>query len=296
MVKYIFLRRAVNPYVRHHGSRRVRAASLGVALLALILLPPALAQVGSEPVSFLVYRPWPDPRGLDGDPLASALAPPPRAAERLPLTLVDRAVEASRAPENAPESALAHYREISRLVQEREAQGAPLALTLGGTVGPGVLVIDVLASRDAHVSLVVFEHAFSAYAARFVLEPTQAQANVTTRQEARLDPSWNVERLGVVAIAQRDGETQSATWLVSADAPTVQTRKSVLVEHVTANWCDPCGPVDEALALLATQRGVAGPLASVGAPSYLRAPEWPLLAGLVLGGGAALALLRRPRA
>ena len=264
-------------------------------LLALLLAPHALAQVGSEPVTFLVYRPWPDPRAgsAEADPLASPLAPPPRDVERLPFTLADRAQTAQRAPENAPESALAHYRELSRLVQAREAQGAPLSLTLTGTLATGILEIAASPSEAASVQLVVFEHARAPYAARFVLAPVALAANETTRQSVRLDPAWDAARLGVVAIAERQGETQSATWLVGSTSATVQTRKSVLLEHVTASWCDPCRPVDEALALLAAQRGVAGALVTDEAPSYLRAPSWTLYAGLILGGAAAVALLRR---
>lgn len=268
---------------------------LAAVLLAVLLLPPALAQVSGEPVSFLVYRPWPDPRAgaADADPLASALAPPPREVDRLPFTLVDREARARTAPENQPESALAHYRELSRLVQSRETTGAPLTLTLSGALVPGALEARVSPSEDANVTLVVFEHATSPYAARFVLAPVRVAANETSTHTIRLDPAWRADRLGVVAIAERGGEIQSATWWARSDAPVVQRGKSVLVEHVTASWCDPCAPVDEALALLATQRGVAGPLPTGGAPSYLRAPDWSLYAGLAVGLAAAVALARR---
>lgn len=271
---------------------------LAAVLLAVLLLPPALAQVSGEPVSFLVYRPWPDPRAgsADADPMASALAPPPREVDRLPYTLVDREARADTAPENQPESALAHYRELSRLVQSREAGGAPLTLTLSGALLPGAMEARVSPDADANVTLVLFEHKTSPYAARFVLAPVFVAANATSTQTLRLDPAWQPDRLGIVAIAERDGQVQTATWWARSDAPVVQRGKSVLVEHVTASWCDPCAPMDEALALLATQRGVAGPLDAVEPPSYLRAPDASLYAGLALGGALAVALLRGRRA
>lgn len=263
-----------------------------LALLAL-LAPAVVAQeVPDAPVSFLVFHAQ---GGRDADPLAGAQAPPPAAAQRLPATFVDGA-RADQAPENAPERALAHFRELQRLVSRAEATPAGAELTLSATARDGILSIALDSDRTAGLSVVVFEHGVpldgqpQPYVARYASTTTNASE---LDLGVALDPTWDVGRLGVVAIA-REGDTvlQSATWTASQGAPTVQRARSVLVEHVTASWCDPCAPADEAVALLATQRGAAGPL-EAGDVRYLRAPSWTLYAGLLLGAAAAILVLRR---
>lgn len=290
----------MNPYLGAPGSPYVRLALAAVLLLA----PLALAQQApATPASFLVYRPWPDALG---DELATALAPPPFDAPRLPAARVDRALAASSAPENAPESAPAHYREMLRLVQIAEAEGAPVGLVLDGDVAPGGLAVRVeilpqtAAPASVELSLVVFEHDVRVagrgepYVARFALAPTNASVPGNVSLDVRLDPAWSVDRLGVVAIARVDGRVvQSATWLPRQDAPTEQIAKAPLVELVTASWCSPCRPAGEAFLLLATQRGAAGPLASEGHAGYLRPPSAWLWVGFALGAFGAIALARR---
>lgn len=260
---------------RRRVGRPLRAA-LAAILVVLLAGGHAHAQVTRDPVSFLRY----------GEPGAAA----PFEVDRLPLVFVDRAVVASRAPENAPASAAAHYREIARIVQAREAEGAPLALTLGGALAPGALELRVTPSAASEVTLVVFE---GAYVARLVLAPLALAADETARPRVALDPAWDAPRLGVVALARlEDGRTQSATWLVRDDVPTVQARRAVLVESVLAPGCAPCAPVDDALALLAAQRGVV-PAGEAEGGQYLRAPDARLFLGAGLGGLLALVLLRR---
>lgn len=275
---------------------RVRRAVLAIALLALAS-PLALAQVAQQPASVLVYH---APGGRDPDPLASALAPLPMGADRLPATFFDRADRASSAPENAPERALAHFREMQRLLLARESVPAALALTLAGELAPGTLRVEASVSRPAEVTFVLFEHGVplagrpQPYVARFVAEPVNVSSDASPAvARIALDPAWAPDRIGVVAIARVDGEVaQSATWTTRLDAPVVQTGRAVLIEHVTASWCDPCQPADAGLALLATQRGVAGPL-DAGDVRYFRAPEPIFYVGLSVGALAAIALLRR---
>jgi len=286
----------------------VHGARDAAPLLALLLLAPlAWAQEApAQPASFLAYRPEGDTR----DALATPLAPPPFEATRLPATRIDRVGVASSAPENRPESAPAHYREMLRLVQAAEAEGAPLALVVDGRAAPGSLSLRVEARpqgaappAEVAVSLVLFEHGVVVagrahpYVARFALAPETLAVPGNASFDVRLDPSWSLDRVGVVAIAARDGRVvQSATWLPRQDAPTVQQAKAALVEHVTATWCSPCAPADDAFVLLATQRGAAGALPSDGHASYLRAPTGWLWAGLALGALAAVALVGRRRA
>lgn len=290
----------MKPYFPFPGSRPVRALWLAWLLLA----PLALAQEPpASPASFLVYRPAGDTR----DGLATSLAPPPFEHARLPVAWIDRRLLAEGAPEGRPESAPAQYREMLRLVQIAEAEGAPVRLAVDGSVAPGKLTLEVDASpgdgdppANVTLSAVVFEHGVDVggraepYVARFALAPEPIDLPGHIAFDVRLDPAWDLDRLGVVAIASADGRVlQSATWLPRQNGPTVQEAKAPLVETVTASWCAPCAPVDEAFLLLATQRGAAGPLASAGHDGYLRAPTGWLWAGLALGTLAAFALVRR---
>lgn len=305
----------MKPYPALPGSRRVRAALLAFLLLlhaaagpSLALLaavaPLALAQeTPASPASFLAYRPWPDAR----DELGTALAPPPFDASRLPVTRVDRVATASPAPENRPESAPAHYREMLRLVQAAEAAGAPVTLEVSGGVAPGTMEVRVVATPtrtvlgEVELALVVFEHGVEVagrahpYVARFALEPAPLSLPGNATFDVRLDRAWNLDRLGVVVLVRNaSGVLQSATWMPrQADAVTHQVAKAPLVEHVTASWCAPCAPADEAFLLLATQRGAAGPLAGSAEASYLRAPTGWLWAGLAAGLIAAFLLVGR---
>ena len=270
----------------------------------LLFAPLALAQEApASPASFVVYRPWPDAR----DALATALAPPPFDASRLPATRIDRDAFASSAPENRPENAAAHYREMLRLVQAAEAEGSPVTLVVDGDVAPGELRVEVNVSlrptwsfRNASLALVVFEHGVVVagrahpYVARFALAPEPIRGSGVVAFSTVLDPAWDVDALGVVAIAKHDEEVvQSATWLPRQLGPTIQAAKAPLVELVTASWCTPCVPAEEGFLLLATQRGAAGPLEAPGGASYLRPPSALLWLGLAAGAAAAVVLLGR---
>lgn len=246
--------------------------------------------------SFLVYHVV---GGRDPDPLASRLVDTPD-VERLPATFFDRAERADAAPENAPESAPAHYREMERRLSARETMGTPrLFLTV---VHEGDLLLATVRGEGngtLNTSFVVFEHGATLggvpqpYVARFSTASSDLPANASRGAQIRVDPSWNEGRLGVVAIA-REGEeiVQSATWIEGGDSTVRQLSKGVLVEHVTASWCTACRPADEAFALLSLQRGAGGPLES-GDATYFRAPSWRLYAGLVIGGMVALVIFRR---
>lgn len=284
----------------------MRPATARCILLALaFVLPAALAQpTPASPASFLVYH---AAGGPSPDPLASPLAPAPFDAARLPTTRFDRASVASAAPENAPESAPAHFREFARLLAEREVGGAPLGLRIEGDAQVGALTMRVEslvlgdgAPTNVTLQLVVFEHGVDVggrlhpYVARFASAPQALALPGVASTRLALDPSWSLDDLGVVAIASAEGEVlQSATWLVRQDAPTEQRAKSVLIEQVTASWCEPCTPAEEALALLSIQRGVAPALAARPEGSHLRAPDVLFYVGLAFGLVAALALVRR---
>lgn len=268
----------------------------GLLLLLLLAAPLAVAQDAPRAASFLVYHPWPDPHAgaADADALGGPAAPPPAGLARLPATRFDGVVLAAPAPEGTPESALAHFREFQRLLQQRERTVAGVPLTLAVEELPGALRVRVAGAGEARV--VVFEHAVPAggrpqpYVARSAA--TLGPLDGSTEREVGLDASWERSRLGVVAILERDGEVvQSATWLAGQDGPIVQTRKAVLVEHASATWCEPCAPADEALRLLASQYGAAGEANAE--RGYLRPPTALAWLGLALGAAASVVLWRR---
>lgn len=276
-----------------------------LALAALLLaLPVALAQATEpvRPLSFLVYH---AEGGAQPDPLATPLTSA-FAASRMPVTLFDRAERAASAPEGAPASAPAHYREFQRLVERREAGGAPIALAMEGEARPDALELTLEATAlgafepgAVNVSFVLFEHGALAegrpqpYVARAATAPQRLLVNGTLEQEIQLDPAWALDRIGVVAIAEAgDVVLQSVTWMPARGGFARSVDKTVLVEHVTATWCNACAPADDALGLLAAQRGVAGPL-DAGATHDARAPGVLFYVGLAIGGLASVALFRR---
>lgn len=292
---------------------RLLAPLFVLALLAPGVLAQDEARVRTA--SILVYHPSPDPRAghPDADPLGSPPAPPP-AGLGPGDTLFDGVASASAAPEGAPESALAHFRELQRLFLQRERTGAPVAIDLGGRIDGDRLRFDAIvtpttaATRGAlSISFVVFENGVGAptadgtrahpYVARTTVAGAAldlANGSATVERDVALDAGWRAERLGVVAIVRaEDGEAvQSAAWLARSDARAVQVSKAVLVERATATWCAPCGPSDEALALFASQYGVDS-LPASGGSGYLRAPTPLMLLGLAAGLGAGAVLLRR---
>lgn len=287
---------------------------LRVALLALLLAAlPAAAQTGlaGGDVTLVVYHVHPDPRAgaPDADPFSTSSAPGTHLFEggsglRLPVTLVDGVLRADDAPENDPASAFAHYRELQRLAGQRRQVGAPLALTLHADVMDDRVEIHARAEPagdavEGQVRFVLAKDPMSdprgGRAERFV---ARAESPPHAWDEAgnatatiSLPAGLGHEALVLVAIASDSatGEVlQSATWR-AGEPPITQTRRSILVEHGTATWCEPCGPRDDAVHLLATQvEGV-----DQARDDYLRAPSPVALAGLAGGVALGIVLLRR---
>ena len=289
--------------------------------------PPAPAQADREAeVVVLAYHAHPDPRAgrEDADPFSSPRAPLPAQfrqggedAPRLPATRLDGVAQVSDAPEGDPASALAHFREAQRLLLLRQRTGAPVAVELRATPEPGVLRVDLvlapagdLGNASPALRLVVFEDPVpdpaGPRAHRFVVrhvatpEPLDLRKPGQLARDLPLDPSWDPTRVGVAAIVEHAGEPgrhargevlQAAAWRAGQEGPTVQVGKAVLVEAVTATWCDACRPTEESLALLASQFA-ASPL-DQGPASYEARPGPLALGGLLAGAGVGVLLLRR---
>lgn len=295
-------------------SLAVRAALLTLLLWAMVVPGFAAAQPTDLPAraaSLVVYHVSPDPRAgaADADPLARAEAPSPPSA-RLPYTLIDGVEPTDPAPEGRPESAFAHFREMQRLVDLRKATGAPVALTLDVGLEEGTATARVLAQPapgavppQARLRVVLVEDGAPLttpegartlrYVARVALPAENLTYGTTVERSIPLAPEWQRARLGVVAVVETiEGETlQSATW-ISGQGEVRASSRMVLVEHVTATWCAPCEPADEAFALLASQVGLFDDAAS-GPASYLRPPTTLLVVGALLGAAAGALLLRR---
>lgn len=275
-----------------------------LALAALLAHAPTVLSTetfaGTErDVTILVYHVYPDPAAGTprADPFSTPLAPGDLSdGTRLPVTRVDGGRFASEAPEGDPASAAAHFREVRALVQERQRAGGSVPLELeahwdagrvwGRVTGngtPRAFVVEDAIPFDADSGVTVHR-----FVARAELPVVDGVFNAT------LDPSWSTARIGVVAwLASPSGEVLQSASRMAGDASTVrQVERSVLVEHATATWCQPCGPSDQALALLASQYGFPPP--SGGPAEIVPRLSVPALAGLAAGALAGILLLRRP--
>lgn len=283
---------------------------LVILLLLLCTLPSSDAQAAPAPANLVVYHAHPDPRGGtpdDPDPMSTPHAPGPP-APRLPLTRFDGVTDAADAPEGSPESVPAHFREMQRLLLAREREGAGATLVVHGTLRDGRLEITARVAEprrpleNATFTATLVEDGVAhdgasgvrvhRHVARATLPAVPVAGDGEARWNLTLDPAWDASRASiVVALRAEGGEAlQSARWGVGQDAPTVQRAKAVLVERVTASWCVPCGPSDEALALLAAR---AAPASAEGGLAYARAPTTLGLLGLTAGLGAAWWITRR---
>ncbi|MEA3199295.1 MAG: hypothetical protein QOE90_723 [Thermoplasmata archaeon] len=280
----------------------LRAALVGFLLLA----PLAAAQT---PV-IVNYHVWPDPEAgkPDADPFsAPGVAPlPGLPGDRMPATRADAVEDADPAPGGNPDSSVAHLQEFQRLLALRGATGAGATIDVEGAAQPGALLVRVnvtateaLGATETRVVLVE-DDAGHRFAARNASAPLAA--NLSAGQSASFDVTLplgaaDAQKVGVVvtvraldAVGPRQaGEVvNAASWSVRQGAPTRQVEKAVLLEHVTATWCEPCGPSDQALALLAAR---TAPQES--GARYLQPPTPWTVAGLALGAGALLLLVRR---
>lgn len=289
-----------------------------IVWVLLLVAAPVFAQAPREAPTLVVYHPWPDPEAgrPDADPFSAANVTPLPGLDpaRLPATRADGVLDADPAPEGNPDSAVAHVRELQRLLNLRLATGAPASLVIDGALRPGVLALNVTARAhealgevEARIVLVEDGATYDGRSHRFVARAvapleranlSAAEASLAFAREIPIPPGVDASRVGVAvslrvlqADARREaGEVvQSASWSPRQEGPTIQDEKAPLVEHVSATWCEPCAASDAALDLLAAQQA-----STTGSGAYLRAPSpwaWSgALAGVVVG---VIALRRR---
>lgn len=303
-------------------ARRPLAEPVRLALAALLLVlaaTPAAAQRAPDAPVILVFHAWPD--ALAGEPGADPFSSPDATplpgldAARLPATRADGVLDADPAPEGSPESAVAHVRELQRLLALRDATPPGATLEVDGAQRPGMLRVNVTATArealgrvEARVVLVEDEAPYDGRAHRLVARLVAAPENGTLApgeslrfaRDLPIPANVDASRVGVaVSLRALDaaglreaGEVvQAAWWAPRQEGPTRQEAKAVLVEHVTATWCEPCAASDSAIDLLASRDADAS-----SATAYARAPTPWAAAGLA--GGVALAAVawRRLRA
>lgn len=123
-----------------------------------------------------------------------------------------------------------------------------------------------------------------------------------SRFEFALDPAWRTDHLWVSVWVQQGGGpglrfgphevVQATMHRADAGHVTVQQGRGVLVEALSATWCDPCLFGDRAVQTLARTHGVV--TEEDGTQwRYLRRPAAPLLVAAAAVGGAWLLAGRR---
>jgi len=284
-------------------ARFVRRAWIVPVLL--LVAAPAFAQAPRDAPTLVVHL----------SDVAGVAPLPGLDASRLPGTRADGVLDADPAPEGNPDSAVAHVRELQRLLNLRLATGAPASLVVDGALRPAVLALNVTARAhealgevEARVVLVEDGATFAGRSYRFVAraDAPPERANLSApdaafsfAREIPIPPGVDASRVGVAVSlrllqasgAHEAGEVvQSASWSPRQDGPTVQDEKAVLVEHVSATWCEPCAASDAAIDLLAAQQGE-----TTSGGAYLRAPSAWAAGGALVGLLAAIVATRRLR-
>lgn len=208
------------------------------------------------------------------------------------------------------------FQRMQQALVARQNTGTPFHARLDVRLEPGVLVATATYSQvGAAPDALRFRFALALEGApgelrRFVLLERAENATAAAEEdgarsaEARfaLQPQHDRDRLAIVAWVEaaeahgrhRAGEAlQAALWTAGQDGPTIQTRKSVLLEHATADECAACAQADEAVALLLTQNRL--PAESGEAGSYAVRPGALAIAGLLGGGAIGAGMMYRQR-
>lgn len=231
-----------------------------------------------------------------------------------------------------PERPYASTREAyAAAIAERSRLDAPVSLRLSSQVESGSLEVQLTVRPDepiagerlrAWVAVLedpvhyepptgltngVFDHRFTVRALED-LGPVDLAAGpgspVDVGASFTLPPTWQAPRLLVAAWLQQDAsyglrfaprEVVQATHAPAGQA-VEQTGKGVLVEALSATWCEPCLIGDTALESIAEEAGIAEPLRGE-SQGYLRSPRnpWLALAAAAAGVLAAVAAWRLVR-
>jgi cytochrome c-type biogenesis protein CcmF len=288
------------------------APLLAVLLVALTAGAAAQADTGerdlnARPLHVLAYHPYPDPQG---DPWG--LPERTRNGTRVgymegdygaywyPTTVIDGVDIVEGAT-----SFLETYNTYHDLFQKRRLHDAPVRLFLLGATTEGAASLHVraqvkssLTTDQVDLRAVLFEDEvrFSGgngvdlhrFTVRAILHEGPIAFNATgglrLDVQTPLDPQWDPARLGVVvslhnrdptaARLQPNEVLQATTYRFAQEGPTIQDRRGVLLETLSATWCAACVFGDGAVDELANEFGIPSSKALGGRWAYLR--PWAL--------------------
>ncbi len=199
-------------------------------------------------------------------------------------------------------------------VAQRANEASPVTLHLASTLTPatpgspgivlataGIVPTEAMDGEDLHLFFAitedpvhfqpppgltngVTEHRFTVRAVADAGRVGLRAASDLTRTFA-LDDEWDAGHLHVAAWLQQGAgsprfdarEVVQATTATLGESVTQDT-KGVLVEMLSATWCEPCLYGDLAVEAIAIARGAATPLSLDGGPRYFQAPSLPWLA------------------
>jgi thiol-disulfide isomerase/thioredoxin len=310
------------------------ALALAVLLLAAAVpVPVRAADAAAPPLAVLVFHPddGVDPLGFSvagSDPFSARYGPLVADKGRFdfPFFVADGVVPIESIPDTARPYVSAREA-YGAAVDERSGLEPAAALRLGSTATDSAVLVQVavtprtdLSHEDLHLRLALVEdhvryqpppgltngvtdHRFTvrAYADLGVLA-LGAPANAS--HSFPLEATWARDRLSVAAWLQQDAPSPrfDAREVVQATqapvgASVTQVGKGVLVEMLSATWCDPCLYGDKAVEDLAVQAGVAQPSSAAAASRYLHpvaADSLPAVAALVAGVAVVALAWRRP--
>lgn len=267
------------------------------------------ADADPKPITVLLFHPddGVDPLGVPfqgSDPFAVRYGPLVADKGRFdfPFFVADGVLPIESLPDPAQPyvSALEAY---TAAVDLRAAEQSPVSLTLASRLAGRQAVVSVsaaataaLADEDLRLWLALAEdhvqyqpppgltngvtdHRFTVRAVADLGPVDLASAGATTGSSHSflIDDTWQRDRLSVAAWVQQGApsprfdarEVVQATHAALGES-VVQAAKGVLVEMLSATWCDPCLYGDEAVEALAVARGVAEPGDATPRSRYLR--------------------------
>lgn len=300
-----------------------------VALALVVVAPAAVAQ--GPAVTVLLHHPHPDDADPFGFPFAGSDSFTARHAHfeaesgrfDYPYFVADGILPIAALPD--PAAPYVSVREAyGDAVAARAAQDPPVTLLLSSSLAGDAIAVRLtiepeadLAGEDLHAWAAIMEDPVH-YQAPAGLTNGVTDHRFTLRAIADLGPidlgngtavevawhvrlgPWEKDRILVAAWVEQSAPSPrfDAREVVQATharlgASVTQAPKGVLVEVLSATWCDPCLYGDRAAEDLAVSLGAARPLAAARV-RYFEAPANPWLTGIVcVAAGAAIAAWAR---
>lgn len=317
------------------GPRLLSTAALALLLAPLASasfheagLPDAGAQdLHARRLHVLAYHPFPDARdswgfpGLELNRSDVGYMEAAYGAYWYPTGVLD----GERVLEGATEFRTT-YVGLEEALARRAEIDAPVRLAMMGSLRGDNATLDVavrakqeLPIQDATLRIVLYEdeirfkgdngvqdHRFTVRAVQTFRVPLRSDADYRVSVDFAVNASWDRSHLGVVAsvhntalaaLGLRPGEVlQATTYEFSQDGPTIQHSRGVLLEVLTATWCDACIYGDAAVDELANTYGIASSRALSQSHVYARAfPPFAVAVGALVASLAGVAIYLRQK-